>query len=48
MQSLDHSGIVKLYDHGTDGRISNARGGPIENIVYLVMEYVGGESLFDC
>ena len=48
MKNLDHSGIVKLYDHGTDGKISNAQGGPIEDVVYIVMEYVAGESLFDC
>ena len=48
MKSLDHSGIVKLYDHGTDGRITNADGGPYEGVVYIVMEFVTGESMFDC
>lgn len=47
MKNLDHHGIVKLIDHGTDGRVVKPSGRVLENLVYIVMEYVTGESLFD-
>ena len=42
MKLLEHKGIVKLYDRGTQGVLLEPSGNMIGNIVYLVMEYVPG------
>jgi len=44
--SLDHEGIVQLYDFGDKGEIS-FDGDTYTNRVYIVMEYVEGPLLFD-
>ena len=47
MSALGHDGIVKLLDHGTKGCVVK-RGKVIKmNVVYVVMEYVKCEDLFE-
>ena len=47
MKSLEHSSIVKLLEHGKKGVCVKPSGRVVENLVYIVMEYVKGELLFD-
>lgn len=47
LQNLDHKGIVNLQDYGDAGVIVKPSGRTIEKIVYLVLEYVNGDLLFD-
>jgi len=47
MKNLDHKGCVKLIEDGKDGKVVKPSGRVIENLVYIVMEYVNGETLFD-
>ena len=47
MRKLNHSGCIKLLDEGTDGIVIKASGRCLDNLTFLVMEYVKGETLFD-
>ena len=47
MKELNHSGCIKLLDEGTDGIVIKASGRCLDNLTFLVMEYVKGETLFD-
>lgn len=42
MQHLDHNGIVKYHNYGYGGMIIDPQGPPIDNLVFIVMEYVNG------
>ena len=46
LDKLSHSGIVKMLDYGYDGTLEKKSGRVIENLVFVVMEYVEG-GLFD-
>ena len=47
MRNLDHDGIVKLHEHGKDGVVLKPSGRAVDRLVYMVMEYVRGDLLFD-
>lgn len=46
-EKLKHDKIIKLHASGLDGKIKTQTGKTIENVVYLVMEYVPQGILFD-
>ena len=46
-EKLKHDKIIKLHSSGLDGKIKTQSGKTIENVVYLVMEYVPQGILFD-
>ena len=47
MKFLNHPGCIKLLDEGTDGQVVKASGRTLDDLTFLVMEHVGGETLFD-
>ena len=47
MQKLNHHNIVNIHGHGSDGRVVKPSGRVIENLTYIVMDYIQGELLFD-
>lgn len=46
LSTLHHPNIVKMYDYGITGRIESDAG-LIDNIWYLIMEYVSERTLVD-
>lgn len=47
LRSLKHSGIINLFEYGDQGVVEKPSGRIINNMVYLVMEFVQGGLLFD-
>ena len=47
LKNLDHFGIIKMYEYGDAGQVVKPSGRVIENLVYIVMEFVQGGLLFD-
>ena len=47
MKQLEHNGIVKMLEHGKQGVLLKTNGSIVGNIVYIVMEYIKGQILFD-
>ena len=47
MKLLNHPGCVRLLDEGSNGKVIKASGRKIEDITYIMMEHVPGETLFD-
>lgn len=47
LKSLDHQGIVKLIETGFDGNVLKPSGASVENLVYLILEYVPSGTLFN-
>lgn len=47
LRHLNHKNIVSLIDYGDSGTIEKPSGRSIPNLVYIIMEYVSGELLFD-
>ena len=47
LKNLDHAGIIKMYEYGDAGQVVKPSGRVIENLVYIVMEFVQGGLLFD-
>lgn len=47
LQSLDHSGIVRMLEFGDSGHVLKPSGRVIPNLVYIMMEFVQGGLLFD-
>lgn len=47
LKNLDHVGIIRMYDYGDAGRVVKPSGRVIENLVFIIMEFVQGGLLFD-
>ena len=47
MQGLTHDNIIKIVGYGSDGHIKKPSGREIQNLVYILLEYVTGGLLFD-
>ena len=44
---LKHKNIVKMIDYGTDGVIIKPSGRKIDNLVYIMLEYVTGGDFYE-
>lgn len=47
LKNLQHAGIINMYEYGDAGQVVKPSGRVIENLVYIVMEFVQGGLLFD-
>jgi len=47
LHGLKHKNITKIIDYGSDGVVLKASGKRIENLVYIMLEYIDGGILFD-
>jgi len=47
LKNLQHQGIINMYEYGDAGKVVKPSGRVIDNIVYIVMEFVQGGLLFD-
>jgi serine/threonine protein kinase len=47
LQGLNHQNIVNIIGWGSDGTVLKPSGRKIENLVYILLEYVTGGLLFD-
>ena len=47
LQGLKHGNIVNILGYGSDGKVEKPSGRKIENLVYILLEYVTGGLLFD-
>ena len=47
LKNLNHEGIIRMHDFGDNGEVVKPSGRIINNLVFIVMEYVEGGLLFD-
>ena len=47
LKNLDHSGIIRMIDYGDAGVVLKPSGRVIQNLVFIIMEFVQGGLLFD-
>jgi serine/threonine protein kinase len=47
LDGLNHPSIIKLYHYGAEGIIRKPNGELITDIVFILMEYVPGNLMFD-
>merc|ERR1711976_710851 len=47
LKNLSHSGIIGMHEYGDAGQVVKPSGRIIDNLVYIVMEFVQGGLLFD-
>ena len=47
LKNMQHHGIINMYEYGDAGKVVKPSGRVIDNIVYIVMEFVQGGLLFD-
>ena len=47
LKNLNHAGIISLYEYGDAGQVVKPSGRIIDNLVFIVMEFVQGGLLFD-
>lgn len=47
LQGLNHGNIINILGYGSDGVVIKPSGRKIENLVYIILEYVSGGLLFD-
>ena len=47
LRSLKHQGIISMVEYGDQGVVEKPSGRVINNMVYLIMDYVQGGLLFD-
>ena len=47
LKNMQHAGIISMYEYGDAGQVVKPSGRVIENLVYIVMEFVQGGLLFD-
>ena len=47
LKNLNHSGIIRMIDYGDAGQVLKPSGRVIDNLVFIVMEFVQGGLLFD-
>lgn len=46
LKSLNHQGIVKLYETGSNGSVSKPSGSVVSDLIYILLEYVPQGTLF--
>lgn len=47
LKNLQHTGIINMYEYGDAGQVVKPSGRIIDNLVFIVMEFVQGGLLFD-
>ena len=47
LKNLNHTGIIRMIDYGDAGQVLKPSGRVIDNLVFIVMEFVQGGLLFD-
>merc|ERR1711981_517778 len=47
LKNLQHDGIINMHEYGDAGQVVKPSGRVIDNLVYIVMEFVQGGLLFD-
>jgi serine/threonine protein kinase len=47
LKNLDHAGIIRMVDYGDAGQVIKPSGRMIDNLVFIIMEFVQGGLLFD-
>jgi serine/threonine protein kinase len=47
LKNLDHSGIIRMVDYGDAGQVLKPSGRIIDNLIFIIMEFVQGGLLFD-
>jgi len=47
LSGCNHKNIVKVLASGSDGTLRLSNGQALSNLVYIIMEYVPGQTLFD-
>lgn len=47
LKNLEHSGIINMVEYGDSGQVVKPSGRVIDNLVFIVMEFVQGGLLFD-
>ena len=47
LKNLQHAGIINMFEYGDAGQVVKPSGRVIDNLVYIVMEFVQGGLLFD-
>jgi serine/threonine protein kinase len=47
LKNLDHFGIIKMNEYGDAGQVVKPSGRVIDNLVFIIMEFVQGGLLFD-
>ena len=47
LQGLKHHNIIKIEGYGSDGKVVKPSGREINNLVYILLEFVTGGLLFD-
>merc|ERR1719389_1018662 len=47
LKNLQHQGIINMHEYGDSGKVVKPSGRVIDNLVYIVMEFVQGGLLFD-
>jgi len=47
LKNLQHAGIISMYEYGDAGQVLKPSGRIIDNLVFIVMEFVQGGLLFD-
>lgn len=47
LKNLQHAGIIQMYEYGDAGQVVKPSGRIIDNLVFIVMEFVQGGLLFD-
>ena len=47
LKNLQHQGIINMHEYGDAGQVVKPSGRVIDNLVYIVMEFVQGGLLFD-
>lgn len=47
LQGLKHDNIINIVAYGSDGHVKKPSGRELQNLVYILLEYVSGGLLFD-
>lgn len=47
LQGLKHQNIINIITYGSDGHVLKPSGRELQNLVYIILEYVSGGLLFD-
>ena len=47
LQGLKHPNVINIIGYGSDGQVKKPSGRELNNLVYIVLEYIAGGLLFD-
>lgn len=47
LKGLSHENINQIIDYGNDGVVKKPSGRTIENLIYIILEYVSGGIFYD-